>query len=324
LIGIRTPFRISFLGGGSDIESYYKHDYGCVLSTSIDKYIYIFIHKYFTDQIQVKYSKTELANNLSEINHPIVRETLKKFNLKGVDINSIADIPAGTGLGSSSAFTVSLLNALYNYVNKAKSKVDLAKEACDVEINLLKEPIGKQDQYATAIGGLNKIYFHSDGSVKIVNIDISKEIKNYFHSNLILFYYGKQRDASSILKHQKSNIENDSNTKNILKKMVALAEDGYQLIISSKFTEFGMLMNENWMLKKSLSTNISNLQIDEIYNNAIKNGALGGKLLGAGGGGFLLFYVEKENREKLKKALSPLKEFNFHFEENGTQKIFQN
>ena len=206
MIGIRTPFRVSFVGGGSDLKEFYSRSTGCVVSTSIDKYMYIFIHQYFDNKIQVKYSETELVDRIDQIKHPIVREALKKFQINGVDINSIADIPAGTGLGSSSSYTVGLLHALYGYSSKYVSSERLAQEACELEIDLLKEPIGKQDQYAAAYGGLNKITFYADEHVNVEPIIMEPEILHELQSNLLLFFIGSTRKASHVLSDQKTNI----------------------------------------------------------------------------------------------------------------------
>lgn len=323
MIGIKTPFRISFFGGGSDLKSFYSKNNGSVISTSINKYMYIFVNKFFTNQIQIKYSKTELASNFKDIKHPIVREILKKFQLSGVDINSIADIPAGTGLGSSSAFTVALLNALYVYQNRTISKKQLAKEASEIEIDLLGEPIGKQDQYASAYGGLNRINFLKDGGVEVNKIELSKDEKMKFQENLVLMYYGNQRDASDILSEQNKKIKTDHTTQDTLVEMVRLVDEAEDYIIRKDFDSFGRLLNNTWKLKKSLASNVSNTEIDDIYDLAMNAGAFGGKLLGAGSGGFFLFYVPISLRENVTKKLSKLKEFKFQFEELGSTTIMR-
>ncbi len=321
MIGIKTPFRVSFFGGGSDLKSYYSKNSGSVISASINKYIYIFVNKYFTDQIQIKYSKTELANNISEIKHPIVREILRKFQIDGIDINSIADIPAGTGLGSSSAFTVALLNALYVYQNKTITKKQLAEEASEIEIDILEEPIGKQDQYASAYGGLNRINFLRDGDVEVNKIVMSENEKTTLQNNLVLMYYGNQRDASDILHEQNQKIKTNIASQDTLSEMVSLVDKAENCIANKDFDTFGQLLDNTWHLKKSLASNISNTEIDHIYNEAINAGAFGGKLLGAGSGGFFLFYVPLSHRKNLTKRLSKLKEFEFKFEESGSQII---
>ena len=207
MIGSRTPFRISFIGGGSDLKEFYRHSMGCVISTTIDKYMYIFLHPYFNKGIQIKYSITELVQDKNEIQHPIAREILKDSNIDSIDINSIADIPSGTGLGSSSSYTVGLLNALNAYNKKNISIESLAEEACNIEINKLKEPIGKQDQYAAAFGGLNKICFHPNGKVDVIPIEIEPDALKYLKENLILFYLGTTRKASNVLLEQKQQLQ---------------------------------------------------------------------------------------------------------------------
>ncbi len=321
MIGTQTPFRMSFIGGGSDLREFYSRHQGVVLSTAIDKYMYIFIHPFFDKRIQIKYSKTELVDHINQIKHPIVREALKKFDLDGIDINSIADIPSGTGLGSSSTFTVGLLNALYSYTNKKVSKELLAKEACEIEIQKLNEPIGKQDQYAAAFGGLNIIRFNSNESVDIEPIILKNKDYNKLQDNLLLFFTGKTRKASEVLEAQKNNVQNKNSKFEAMIQMTELVEEAKDRLDQSDFTGFGKILDKNWQLKKTLTNKISNTDIDDIYDHAKKNGAIGGKLLGAGGGGFLLFYCEKKKQEELRNALKQLKEVSFNFETEGTKFI---
>ena len=321
MIGTRTPFRMSFIGGGSDLKEFYSRTPGCVISTTINKYMYIFIHPFFDDRIQIKYSKTELVNRIEKIKHPIVRETLKRFDIKGIDINSIADLPAGTGLGSSSSYTVGLLHALYTYTNQNVSPELLARIACETEIEILKEPIGKQDQYAAAYGGLNLIRFFPDGKVKVESLKMKKKVFKQLQENLLLFYTGTTRSASDVLSDQKYNILNEQSKYDSLVRMTELVEKAYKQLCESNLEGFGKTLDENWQLKKSLSNKISNTDIDDIYSLAIKNGALGGKLLGAGGGGFLLFYCNKEHQAQLRNVLNNLKEIEFKFEMDGTKSI---
>jgi D-glycero-alpha-D-manno-heptose-7-phosphate kinase len=319
----RTPFRISFVGGGSDMEAFYAKHQGAVLSTSIDKYMYISSHRYFyKNQIQVKYSRTETVNNLDELQHPLLRETLRKAKITGgIEISSIADIPSGTGMGSSSSFTVGLLHNLYAINRKFVSHEVLAKEACEIEIDILKEPIGKQDQYAAAFGGLNIIYFNQDGSVKIEPLHIKSSVYHALENNLIMFYVGNQRKASDILSEQKKNTLQEDKF-NILKQMVGLVFELRDCLYSEKLPDFGKILHENWLLKQKLSSKISNKEIDEIYDAGLNNGATGGKILGAGGGGFILFYCEKEKQNKLKTALKNFDTFEFKFERDGSKIIY--
>lgn len=322
MIGTRTPFRMSFVGGGSDLKEFYSRSPGCVVSTTINKYMYIFIHKFFDDRIQVKYSKTELVDRIEEIKHPIVREALKKFDLRGIDINSIADIPAGTGLGSSSSYTVGLLHALYSYAGQHVSAEILAREACELEIDILKEPIGKQDQYAAAYGGLNIIRFFPKGEVEVEPVIMEPEVYNQLQDNLLLFYTGTTRSASDVLNDQKHNLINEQTKFDSLVRMTELVENANRNLCESDLEGFGKTLDENWQLKKSLSNKISDTDIDNIYSMAKKNGAIGGKLLGAGGGGFLLFYCRKENQDALRRALSGLREIKFKFDSIGTKVIY--
>jgi len=322
MIGTRTPFRISFAGGGSDLRSFYTRHPGCVLSTSINKYMYILIHPYFDRRIQVKYSRTELVTTAAQIQHPIVRTTLQEFNLEGVDINSIADIPSGTGLGSSCSFTVGLLHALYAYTGKFASKELLAQKACEIEIDILKDPIGKQDQYAAAYGGLNLITFHPDESVQVEPVIMPQGQRARLRENLLMFYLGGARSAREILRDQQATIQRDERKFDCLVRMAGLARQLRESLANGKLDEMGPILDENWALKRSLAKSISDDRIDHYYERAKQSGATGGKLLGAGGGGFLLLYCEKEHQESLRRGLAELKEMNFTFDSVGTQVIY--
>lgn len=319
----RTPFRISFVGGGSDMKAFYSKSPGAVLSTSIDKYMYISSHRFFfKDEIQVKYSRTETVNSIEKLQHPLVRESLRKAGIKGgIEISSVADIPAGTGMGSSSAFTVGLLHNLYAIRRKYVSMDILAAEAAEIEIDIVGEPIGKQDQHASAFGGLNVIHFNPDDSVKVEPLYIKNDVYKALNDNLIMFYVGHQRKASDILAEQKRNIS-DEQKFNTLKNMVGLVYELRDALYNENLAEFARLLHENWLLKQKLASKISNPEINELYEHALKHGAKGGKLLGAGGGGFMLFYCEKAQQEKLKNALLPHKTFNFNFERDGSKIIY--
>jgi D-glycero-alpha-D-manno-heptose-7-phosphate kinase len=322
MIGTRTPFRISFAGGGSDLKAFYSRHPGCVLSTTINKYMFIFVHPFFDERIQVKYSITELVNNISEIKHPIVREALKKFGINGIDINSIADIPAGTGLGSSGSFTVGLLNSLYVYCGKNTAKETLAKEACAIEIDILGEPIGKQDQYSAAYGGLNFITFHPDDTVSVEPVIMSQDKYRELENNLLFFYVGGARPAREILADQQQKTISDKNTFSNIKRMTELTGNLKDNLLAGKLQDVGFILNEGWSLKKNLSLKISDNKIDYYYDTAKNNGADGGKLLGAGGGGFLMFYCEQMNQDKLRQSLKDLKEYKFKFDSLGTKVIY--
>ena len=324
MIITRTPFRISFVGGGSDLESFYKNSNGAVLSTAINKYIFITSHKYFLeDSLRIKYSKTETVSHNREINHPIFRQVFEDYNItKGLEFSSTADLPAGTGLGSSSSFTVCLLQNIFCRLGlDYKDKQKLAEVACSVEIDKLNEPIGKQDQYIASFGGFNVIQFLKNNTIKICPLNINKEILNQLNQNLVLFYTGIRRKSSSILKEQKNNLMDDNT---ILKtmKMVELVWNMKSSLESGELRDFGGLLNENWNIKKTLASKISNPELDEIYDIAISKGALGGKLLGAGGGGFFLFYVPPKNKKKLMSAFCKLRELEFKFHSSGTELLF--
>ncbi len=321
MIITRTPFRVSFAGGGSDLADFYEKYDGCVLSTSINRYCYISIHPYFDENRTVlKYSETEIVDNLSEIRHRIFNCILNERQVHGVEISSTADIPSGTGLGSSSTFTVGVLNALNCYQGKYMSKGKIAEKACEIEIQKLGSPIGKQDQYAAAFGGLNYIKFHRDGEVSVTPVMIQPDKLKELQNNLVMFYTGDTRSANSILSEQKKNMSAEDKINN-LKQMCVLADDMRSSLEKGEIDSFGDLLNAGWQLKRTLASGISNPLIDEAYETAMKNGALGGKLLGAGGGGFLLFYCPPENQEKLRVALR-LRQFPFSFEKDGTSVIY--
>jgi len=317
----RTPFRISFAGGGSDLPAFYRKEIGAILSATIDKYIYLAIHPYFDEgKIQLKYSKTELVSDIGEIIHPIFRAVLNMYNISGVDINSIADVPSGTGLGSSSSFTVGLLNAIKAYQNKSISAELLAKNACHIEINLLNSPIGKQDQYAAAYGGLNFITFYPDETVNVERIIMNPQKKQELEKNLIMIYTGDVRSANHILEQQNAEIaeiRKFGNQRNIVK----LAYDLRETLLKDEIDDFGKILHEGWLLKKSLTKSISNPLVDGIYEKGIKAGALGGKLLGAGGGGFVLFYCPAEKQEYFRMCMRSYKELKFGFDNFGSKII---
>ena len=316
----RTPLRISFCGGGTDLKDYWENHEGAVISTSIDKYVYIIVKKRFDDQIWLKYSENEIADNVNQIRHNIWKACLNKVGIdKGVEIVCLSDIPKGSGLGGSSAFTISSLNALYALKGISKSSNELAKEACEIEIDILKEPIGKQDQYAISHGGFNLIEFKKDGNVLLNPIVINHELKKKLSSNLLLFHTGTTREAKEILCEQKQNTESRKETLHKMKEFAYLARDALH---SSDLRRFGELLHENWEYKKKMASNLSNPTIDNYYNLAREAGAIGGKICGAGGGGFLLFYVEPEKQDEVRKALKELKELTFDFESFGSKIIY--
>ena len=318
----RTPFRISFAGGGSDLPSFYRKEAGAVLSTSIDKYMYIAIHPFFYERkIQLKYSKTELVDRIDDINHPIFREVLKMYNLTGVDLNSIADIPSGTGLGSSSSFTVGLLNAVRTYLGKATSGEKLGALACDVELNKVGSPIGKQDQYAAACGGLNFITFYGDETVNVEKIIMQPEKKKELDENLIMVFVGGEHSANAILKRQAEAI-GEQKKFDTQKAMVRLAYELRTCLEKNLLDDFGRILHEGWLMKKSLASGISTGIVDELYERGIQAGALGGKLLGAGGAGFILFYCPKEKQDEFRIKMGNVNEMKFHFDDFGSKIIY--
>ncbi len=321
MIITKTPFRISFCGGGSDIADFYRKHGGCVVSTSINRYMYISIHPFFDEKVtSLKYSQTEIVNDISKIKHAIFKRVLNDMNISGVEITSTADVPSGTGLGSSSSFTVGLLHSIYCYKGKYVAKRKLAEEACDIEINRLGNPIGKQDQYAAACGGLNFISFHRDDTVTVEPIIMESDCLKELQDNIVIYYTGITHDANSILAEQKSNISKIEKTNSLI-KMCQLAYDMKNSLENNDLSYFGEILNESWQRKKELASGITHPAIDSMYEKAISNGAIGGKLLGAGGGGFLLFYCDKSMQRKLDAAMG-LKRFSVEFERDGTSVVY--
>ncbi|MDQ3021679.1 MAG: sugar kinase [Bacteroidota bacterium] len=323
----RAPVRISMGGGGTDLPSYYENHEGFLLAASINKYVHILLNKRFEASIRLSYSKTEIVNNINEIEHSIFRASLKYTGIKKqVEIVSVADVPSNCGLGTSSTFTVALLSTLFAYKREYLSLEKLAESACHVEINLLHEPIGKQDQYASTFGGFNAYTFHKDGKVTVEPVKINEGSLIELQNNIFLFYLNKKRLASDILKEQ--NKKTKENNADVLKRLHQIKNIGLQskkILEKNKINEFGELLNEHWLIKKGISKKISDSFIDEVYETAMKNGALGGKVIGAGGGGFLLFYCPYEKT----KFLSALKKFGliptwFAFERDGVKTGFYN
>lgn len=317
MIITRAPFRVSFCGGGSDLPSFYERCGGCVLSTTIRKYMYLTIHNYFyKDQIVLKYSKTEIIKDYSEIDHKYFKQCLKDFGIKGVEISSMADIPSGTGLGSSSSFTVALLHLLHTYKGEFVSKYKLAKDACEVEIDKLGEPIGKQDQYAAAFGGLKFYEFLPGGFVNVEPVIMAPESYKKLEDNILMFYLGGEHSASAILEEQSQNVKTVDKA-NVQQQMCDLTRTLKEELQKNNVDAIGEMLHENWMLKKSLASGISTPYIDEIYEKAIYAGALGGKLLGAGGAGFMIFYVKPEKQNSVRNMLSHLREMDFEMDNSG-------
>ncbi len=320
----RTPLRISFTGWGSDLASFYRNFGGAVISTSIDKYIYITVNKKFDNHIRLSYSQTEEVENPDQLEHKYVKEVLKYLNLDWwLEITSIADIPSKwSGLWSSSSFSVGILQALYAYKWKYVSPEQLAQEACMIEIEKCGEPIGKQDQYAAAYGWLNFIQFNSDDTVSVEHIICLPETKKRLSENLIMLYTGITRSASNILADQNKNLISNEKKQEIMRKMVQLTYDLKKQLEDNNLNNFGQILHQNWLLKKEMSGWISNPQIDEWYDKAMKAWALGWKILGAGWWWFLLFYVPKDRQEDVYIALNDLKKVKFSFDTTWSKIIF--
>jgi D-glycero-alpha-D-manno-heptose-7-phosphate kinase len=315
---------MSFAGGGSDLPSYYRENGGAVLSTAIDKFVYVTVSEKFDSHIRVSYSRTEEVESVDEVAHPLVREGMKLSGVTdGVEITSVADIPAkGTGLGSSSSFTVGLMHALYAHRGLHVPAERLAAEACEIEIGRCGEPIGKQDQYAAAYGGLSFIRFNQDDSVCVDPIICRRETIRDLESQILVFYTGITRSASAILKSQGEALATQADKRQIMARMVALAYDLKREIEANRPDQLGAILHESWLLKRSISDNISSSQIDLWYEAARKAGATGGKVLGAGSGGFLVFAVPEDRKSAVRKALADLKEVSFGFEPQGSKIIF--
>ncbi len=322
MIFVQSPLRISLGGGGTDLPSYYQEHGGFLIAAAINKYVYITLHHAFTPEIIIKYSKHERVATIDAIEHPIVRETLKYLNYpnEGIELTSLADIPAGTGLGSSGSFTTALLAALHTNRRTVLQKQQLAEQACHIEIDLLGEPIGKQDQYIAAFGGLTCFEFAKDGTVTATPLMLSEETFYNLEDNLLLFFTGYSRSASSILKEQDDQSrQNNQQMIDNLHFIKALGLKSKAALESGDLHEFANLMNVHWQHKKKRSSKMSNPKIDQWYQLALDNGALGGKMIGAGGGGFLLFYTEDKIRLRHAMREARLREVRFTFDLLGTR-----
>ena len=320
MVVVQAPLRISLFGGGTDFPSYFLNNGGCVLSTAIDKYIYIIIKKRFDRKIRVGYTRTELVDCLDEIQHQLIREAFRKTNItQGVEIATMGDIPSeGSGLGSSSTVTVGALHAMYTFLGDLPSAEKIAKEACAIEIDTLHAPIGIQDQYISAYGGFCLIEFNQNNEIKINRLMLEPYHQRQLNNNLMLFYTGVTRKSSSILVEQKNNIKD---RQAILDEMKGLAYKAYSEINAGNINAIGTLLHESWLLKKRLASQISNDFLDNLYDTARQAGAIGGKISGAGGGGFLLLYCPYEKQEAVRRALR-LQELPFKMALDGTKVIF--
>ena len=321
MIITQTPLRISFAGGGTDFKDYYIRAGGCVLSTAIDKYIYVIIKERFDKKLRVGYSRTEMVDNVDQIEHELVRETMRRVGITdGVEVATMADIPSeGSGLGSSSAVTVGLLHAMYTFMGQLVTPEQLAREACEIEIDILGKPIGKQDQYIAAYGGLRLINFNADDTVTTSRVMISDEQKRRLGENLLLFYTGITRKADNILSQQKDNIESRLSTLDALKQQTV---ETHEALMSDNVMRVGRILAEGWRHKRQLADKITNSEIDSMYDRALDAGAVGGKVAGAGGGGFLLLLCPPDRQSAVRSALKNMKELPFALEKDGTKVIF--
>lgn len=322
MIIARSPLRISIGGGGTDLPSYYEQHGGFLIAGAIDKYVYLTLHRTFVAEMIIKYSQMERINDVDKIQHPIIREAVKLLGITdlSLELTSMADIPAGTGLGSSGSFTTALLKILHHHKKSLIHPQELAEQACHIEINLLKEPTGKQDQYIASYGGINCFEFQKNGEVKAWPLNLSGEDLFNLEDNLLLFFTGYSRSAGSILKEQdqKTKGSNSDMVENLhfVKGLGLQIKDALE---SGNLRQFGLLMNEHWQYKKKRSGSMSNQDIDDWYELALKNGAVGGKLIGAGGGGFLMFYTEEKVKLRHAMRAAGLTEVRFRFEFEGTK-----
>lgn len=321
MIIVQTPLRISFFGGGTDFPSFYLSEGGAVLSSAVDKYIFVIIKKRFDQKLRIGYTRTEMVNRVDEIQHELIREAFRKTGLsQGLEVDTMGDIPSeGSGLGSSSTVTVGALHAMYTYLGEIVPAEQLARQACEIEIQTLGKPIGIQDQYIAAYGNLRFFEFLPDGSVHAERIRLNDELRRQLNDNFMLFFTGITRKADTILSEQKKNIVDRLAILREIKQLAYAARDALQ---SSSLDEFGALLHEGWKLKKQMAGGISTDHINDIYATARKAGAIGGKIAGAGGGGFLLLYVPHERQSAVRTALSQLQELPFQLERDGSKVIF--
>lgn len=320
MIITQTPLRISFLGGNTDFRQFFQKHGGCVLTTAINKYIYCIITQRFDDKIYVNWSKKEIVDRVDQIEHDLVREALKKAGIKkGIEISFLADVPSeGSGLGSSSSVLVGTLNALYHYIGQTPSAEQLARQAVAIEIDVLKKPIGIQDQYIAAYGGLRFLQFHKSGTVSATKINVDHGLIDDLDNYLMLFYTGRVRQSANILTNVKANL---AASEKVLLETKKLAERGHKSLIKGEIKDLGQLMDQYWRLKKSIAAGISDPEIDKLYQSALAAGAIGGKIAGAGGGGFLVLMVPSEFRPKVRKALKSLREVPIRLEPDGSKVI---
>lgn len=319
----RTPFRVSLAGGGSDFAEYYRHRPGHVVSMAINRYMYVTVNRRFDDLIRVSYTRTEIVGHVDEVQHDLIREALRMTGVaRGVEITTIADLPAGIGLGSSSSLTVGVLNALYALKGEHRPPAELARRACEIEIDVLKRPIGRQDQYIAAFGGLQEIHFNADDSVMVRPVLCSLEHRDALLRRLMLFYTGTSRDAGSVLVEAKTKL-GESNGRCHVDGIVEVAGCVRQALVNGRVCHIGRLLDHSWALKKQLASTVSNGRLDELYAFAVKAGADGGKVSGAGGGGCLLVFAKPAARARVRAAMlrSGLREVPLGFEQEGSRII---
>ncbi len=323
MIIVRTPLRLSFVGGGSDLKAFYEKRDGMVISSAIDKFVYVIVKERFDELIYLNYTEKERVEKVSEIRHDLVRETMRITGVeKGVEITTLADIPSeGSGLGSSSSITVGLLHALYTYQNALITAEQLAKEACRIEIDILGKPIGRQDQYAAAYGNLNEFVFQRDDTVKRIPIEIDNSLLRKFSSAALLYYTGLTRSADAILSEQKKNFSEQEKF-DIMSEMVSLVERFKKAVGEGDIEKCGRLLDKNWELKSKMASGITNGRIEAMYQKAKEAGALGGKIAGAGGGGFLMLVVPRERQNAVFEVMKDYREMPFMLERSGSKVIF--
>jgi D-glycero-alpha-D-manno-heptose-7-phosphate kinase len=323
MVIVKTPLRISFVGGGSDLPSYYTREEGKVVCTAIDKFVYAIVNERFDDMIYINYSRKECVSTVAAIQHDLVREAMRLTGVRqGVEITTLADIPStGSGLGSSSSITVALLHALYTYRNVLVTAEQLAQEACRIEIDILGKPIGRQDQYAAAYGGINRFIFKADHSTVRIPLRLNGVAARRFAASLLLYYTGLTRSADTILAEQSHKLQEQETTR-LMSEMVALVEPFADAMETGDIVLCGKLMARNWDLKQQMATGITNPTIDAMYAKAAAAGALAGKIAGAGGGGFLLLVVPRERQNEVFQAMQPYRELPFMIENSGSKVIF--
>jgi D-glycero-alpha-D-manno-heptose-7-phosphate kinase len=321
VIIVQTPLRVSLFGGGTDFPDFYRAEGGCVLTTAIDKYVFVTIKRRFDDMLRVGYTRTELVDDVDQVEHELIREAFRTTGIEaGVEITTMADIPsAGSGLGSSGAVTVGALHAMHAYQHEMPSAERLAREACEIEIDRLGKPVGVQDQYIAAYGGFRWMEFGQDGKIRVDRLPLEPFLERSLNDNLLLFFTGQTRDASHILTEQQANLNDRTSVLNALRD---IANEARREVAAGNLDSLGRLLDEAWALKRRLASKISNGSIDEMYDTARRAGALGGKITGAGGGGFLLLYCANGQRQSVRQSLRGLRELPFRFEPDGSKVIF--